>query len=188
MIEVPITPAIIIAAEEMFRTHKSTDSMRLRTDKAPGNTDWTGCVGQAVFAAALKERQMPYQFVNTTRRDFIVCGLRVEVKTKAYTVQPQVTHQVSLYDYIIDHQTCDYYAFVFLQLAEGERRDGPPHAGRFQRAWIAGVKESDEYKKEGYEVKKGEQLLNGVVAMFDSLNLHASQLRPIETLGGPENE
>ena len=188
MIEVVITPAIIVRAEEMYAAARSTARLRFRQEKATGNTTWTGCVGQAVFAAALRERQMPFQFVNTTRRDFIVCGLRVEVKAKAYTVQPQVTHQVSLYDYIIDHQTCDYYAFVFLQLAEGERRDGPPHAGRFQRAWIAGVKQSDEYKKEGYEVKKGEQLLNGVVAMFDSLNLHASQLRPIETLGGSENE
>jgi hypothetical protein len=188
VIEVIITPAIIVRAEEMYAAARSKDSLRFRKDKAKGNTTWTGCVGQAVFEAVIAERKMPMKFINLTTHDYEVCGLRVDVKTKAWSRPAGDDVEVSVFDYIAEHQTVDYYAFVHLQLAPGEDRNGPPSPTRFQRAWLLGVKEKEEYLEAAYTVKKGSVFESGHTAQADSKNLIAAVLHSVEILGGPENE
>lgn len=186
MIEVPITPALIVRAEEMFMQAKSSDSLRFRQEKATGSTTWTGVVGQAVFEQALRDKQMPYLPVNLTTHDYEVCGLRVDVKTKAWSRPAGGDVEVSVFDYIRDHQSVDYYAFVHLQLAYGEDRNGPPSPTRFQRAWLLGVMEKRQYLYLGHEVKEGTVFESGHIAKASSLNLVAEKLLPLETIGGSE--
>lgn len=188
MIEVELTTAIKVRAEEMYAAARSTSNLRFRKDKAKGNTTWTGCVGQAIFEAAVLERKMPLKFINLTTHDYEVCGLRVDVKTKAWSRPADLNVEVSVYDYIADHQTVDYYAFVHLQLAPGEDRNGPPSATRFQRAWLLGVKEKEEYLASAFDVKKGTVFESGHTAQADSKNLIAAVLHRVEILGGSENE
>ena len=188
MIEVILTPAIIVRAEEMFAAARSTNSLRFRKEKAKGNTTWTGCVGQAVFESVIAERNMPLKFINLTTHDYEVCGLRIDVKSKAWSRPAGLDVEVSVFDYIADHQTVDYYAFVHLQLAPGEDRNGTPSATRFQRAWLLGVKPKGEYLAEAYEVKEGTVFESGHIAKASSKNLVAEKLLPVETIGGPENE
>jgi len=188
VIEVIITPAIIVRAEEMFAAARSTNSLRFRKEKAKGNTTWTGCVGQAVFESVIAERKMPLKFINLTTHDYEVCGLKVDVKSKAWSRPAGLDVEVSVFDYISDHQTVDYYAFVHLQLAPGEDRDGPPSPTRFQRAWLLGVKPKEEYLASAYEVKKGTVFESGHIAKADSKNLIAAVLHSVEFLGGAENE
>lgn len=186
MIEVPITPALIVRAEEMFVQAKSSSSLRFRQEKAPGNTTWTGVVGQAVFEQVLHDKRMPYLPVNLTTHDYEVCGLRVDVKTKAWSRPAGNDVEVSVFDYIRDHQSVDYYAFVHLQLAYGEERDGPPSPTRFQRAWLLGVMEKRQYLYLAHEVKEGTVFESGHIAKASSLNLVAEKLLPIDIIGGSE--
>jgi hypothetical protein len=188
VIEVPITPALIIRAEEMFLEAKSSSSLRFRKEKALGNTTWTGVLGQAVFEQVLRDMRMPYLPVNQTTHDYEVCGLKVDVKTKAWSRPASGDVEVSVFDYIRDHQAVDYYAFVHLQLAFGEERDGAPHAGRFQRAWLLGVMDKSQYLYLATEVKEGTVFESGHIAKASSLNLVAEKLLPVETIGGSENE
>jgi len=188
VIEVIITPAIIVRAEEMYAAARSTARLRFRQEKATGNTTWTGCVGQAVFEAAVLERKMPLKFINATTHDYEVCGLKVDVKTKAWSRPAGLDVEVSVFDYIRDHQTVDYYAFVHLQLAPGEDRNGPPSPTRFQRAWLLGVMDKSQYLYLANEVKEGTVFESGHIAKASSLNLVAAKLLPVETIGGPENE
>ena len=188
MIEVVITPAIIVRAEEMYAAARSTARLRFRQEKATGNTTWTGCVGQAVFESVVLERKMPLKFINATTHDYEVCGLKVDVKTKAWSRPAGLDVEVSVFDYIADHQTVDYYAFVHLQLALGEDRNGPPSPTRFQRAWLLGVKAKSEYLAEATEVKEGTVFESGHIAKANSKNLIAAALQSVEQLGGPENE
>jgi hypothetical protein len=188
VIEVPITPALIIRAEEMFLLAKSSNSLRFRKEKALGSTTWTGVMGQAVFEQVLRDKRMPYLPVNRTTHDYEVCGLKVDVKSKAWSRPAGPDVEVSVFDYIRDHQAVDYYAFVHLQLAPGEERDGPPHARRFQRAWLLGVMDKSQYLYLAYEVKEGTVFESGHIAKASSLNLVAEKLLPVETIGGSENE
>ena len=188
MIEVEITPAIIVRAEEMFAAARSTNSLRFRSEKAKGNTTWTGCVGQAVFESVVAERKMPLKFINLTTHDYEVCGLKVDVKTKAWSRPAGLDVEVSVFDYISDHQTVDYYAFVHLQRAPGEDPDGPPSAKRFQKAWLLGVMDKSQYFKLAYEVKEGTVFESGRIAKANSHNMAAENLLPVETIGGSENE
>jgi hypothetical protein len=188
VIEVKITPAIIVRAEEMYAAARSTARLRFRQEKATGNTTWTGCVGQAVFETAVVERKMPLKFINATTHDYEVCGLKVDVKTKAWSRPAGLDVEVSVFDYIADHQTVDYYAFVHLQLAPGEDRNGAPSATRFQRAWLLGVKPKSEYLASAYEVKEGTVFESGHIAKASSKNLIAFVLHNVEQLGGAENE
>ena len=188
MIEVAITPAIIVRAEEMYKAAQSSARLRFRKDKAAGNTTWTGCVGQAVFEAGLLEARIPFKFIDATTHDYEVCGLQVDVKTKAWSKAAWATDPVSVFDYIKDHQTVDYYAFVHLQLAAGEDRNGAPSATRFQKAWLLGVKDATKYFAEAEEVKIGTVFESGHIAKADSRNLAVNKLESIEVLGGPENE
>ena len=188
MIEVPITAALIVRAEEMFQSAQSNAGMRFRKEKATGNTTWTGVFGQAVFEQALRDAKMPFIPMDLTTHDYVVCGLKVDVKTKAWSRPAGADVEVSVFDYIRDHQAVDYYAFVHLQLAPGEDRDGPPSATRFQRAWLLGVMDKAQYLYLGYEVKEGTVFESGHIAKADSLNLVADKLLPLETIGGSENE
>jgi len=188
VIEVALTPALIIRAEEMYAAARSSARLRFRQEKADGNTTWTGCVGQAVFEAAVLERKIPLKFINATTHDYEVCGLKVDVKSKAWSKAAWATDPVSVFDYIKDHQAVDYYAFVHLQLGAGEDRNGTPSATRFQRAWLLGVKEASAYFAEAEEVKIGTVFESGHIARADSRNLPVSKLEPVEVLGGPENE
>ena len=188
MIEVELTPAIIVRAEEMFAAARSTNSLRFRKEKAKGNTTWTGCVGQAVFESVIAERKMPLKFINLTTHDYEVCGLKVDVKSKAWSRPAGLDVEVSVFDYIRDHQAVDYYAFVHLQLAPGEDRNGPPHADKYQRAWLLGVMDKSQYLYLAYEVKEGTVFESGHIAKASSLNLVAEQLLPVETIGGSEND
>ena len=188
MIEVALTPAIIVRAEEMYAAARSTARLRFRQDKADGNTTWTGCVGQAVFEAVVLERRIPLKFINATTHDYEVCGLKVDVKTKAWSKAAWSSDPVSVFDYITDHQRVDYYAFVHLQLAAGEDRNGTPSATRFQKAWLLGVKEAKQYLAEAEEVKIGTVFESGHIARADSRNLPVAKLESVEVLGGPENE
>ncbi len=188
MIEVAITPAIIVRAEEMYKAAQSSARLRFRKDKAAGNTTWTGCVGQAVFEAGLLEARIPFKFIDATTHDYEVCGLKVDVKTKAWSRPAGDDVEVSVFDYIRDHQTVNYYAFVHLQLAFGEDRNGAPSATRFQRAWLLGVMDKSQYLYLATEVKEGTVFESGHIAKASSLNLVAAKLLPVETIGGPENE
>ena len=188
MIEVIITPEIIVRAEEMFKSAQSNAGMRFRKEKASGNTTWTGVLGQAVFEKALRDRLLPYIPVDLTTHDYEVCGLKVDVKTKAWSRPAGDDVEVSIFDYIRDHQTVDYYAFVHLQLAPGEDRNGPPSPTRFQRAWLLGVMDKSQYLYLATEVKEGTVFDSGHIAKASSLNLVAAKLLPVETIGGPENE
>ena len=188
MIEVILTTAIKVRAEEMFKQAQSSSALRFRKEKADGNTTWTGVLGQAVFEAVLSERKMPYIPVDLTTHDYVVCGLKVDVKTKGWSRPAGDDVEVSVFDYIRDHQTVDYYAFVHLQLAPGEDRNGPPSPTRFQRAWLLGVKEKEEYLEAAYTVKKGSVFESGHTAQTDSKNLIAAALHSVELLGGPESE
>lgn len=188
MIEVELTTAIIVRAEEMYQAARSSAQLRFRQDKATGNTTWTGCVGQAVFEAVVLERKMPLKFINSTTHDYEVCGLSLDVKTKAWSKSPWQNDPVSVFDYISGHQKVDYYAFVHLQLAAGEDRNGAPSATRFQKAWLLGVKEANKYFAEAEEVKIGTEFLSGHIARADSHNLPVAKLELVEVLGGPENE
>ncbi len=188
MIEVPLTTAIKVRAEEMFKLAQSTDGLRFRKEKALGNTTWTGVLGQAVFEKALRDRLLPYIPVDLTTHDYEVCGLKVDVKTKAWSRPAGDDVEVSIFDYIRDHQTVDYYAFVHLQLAPGEDRNGPPHADKYQRAWLLGVMDKSQYLYLAYEVKEGTVFESGHIAKASSLNLVAAKLLPVEEFGGSENE
>jgi hypothetical protein len=186
VIEIQLTPAVLIRAEEMYRTAKSSDTLRFRKDKAKGNTSWTGVLGQAVFEQALKDAHLPFRFVDLTTNDYEVCGLKLDVKTKAWSKTPHPSDPVSVFDYISDHQTVDFYAFVHLQLAHGEDRNGPPSATRFQRAWVLGVKDAIAYQEKAEEVKIGDVFESGHVARANSHNLAALHLLPLKALGGTE--
>ena len=188
MIEVEITPAIIVRAEEMFAAARSTNSLRFRSEKAKGNTTWTGCVGQAVFEKVLADRAIPMRFINATTHDYEVCGLKVDVKSKSWARPARGDVEVSVFDYIRDHQAVNYYAFVHLQLAPGEDRNGPPSPTRFQRAWLLGVMEKSQYLYLATEVKEGTVFESGHIAKASSLNLVAAKLLPVEEFGGSENE
>jgi hypothetical protein len=188
MIEVIITPAIIVRAEEMFKQAQSSNALRFRKEKATGNTTWTGVLGQAVFEQALRDRLLPYIPVDLTTHDYEVCGLKVDVKTKAWSRPAGDDVEVSVFDYIRDHQAVDYYAFVHLQLALGEDRNGPPSPTRFQRAWLLGVMDKRQYLYLATEVKEGTVFESGHIAKASSLNLVAAKLLPVETIGGSENE
>ena len=188
MIEVIITPAIIVRAEEMYAAARSKNSLRFRKDKAKGNTTWTGCVGQAVFEKVLADRAIPMRFINATTHDYEVCGLKVDVKSKSWARPARGDVEVSVFDYISDHQTVDYYAFVHLQLAPGEDRNGSPHADKYQRAWLLGVMDKSQYLYLATEVKEGTVFESGHIAKASSLNLVAEQLLPVETIGGSEND
>jgi len=188
VIEVPLTTAIKVRAEEMLKEAQSSNALRFRKEKATGNTTWTGVLGQAVFEQVLRDHKMPYLPVNRTTHDYEVCGLKVDVKTKAWSRPAGDDVEVSVFDYIRDHQAVDYYAFVHLQLAPGEDRDGPPHADRFQRAWLLGVMDKSQYLYLATEVKEGTVFESGHIAKASSLNLVAAKLLPIETIGGSENE
>jgi len=188
VIEVELTPAIIVRAEEMYQAARSTARLRFRQDKADGNTTWTGVLGQAVFEQVLRDKRMPYLPVNRTTHDYEVCGLKVDVKTKAWSRPAGDDVEVSVFDYIRDHQAVDYYAFVHLQLAFGEDRNGAPSATRFQRAWLLGVMDKSQYLYLATEVKEGTVFESGHIAKASSLNLVAEKLLPVETIGGPENE
>jgi hypothetical protein len=172
----------------MYQAARSSARLRFRQDKADGNTTWTGCVGQAVFEIAVLERRIPLKFINSTTHDYEVCGLKVDVKTKAWSKAAWSTDPVSVFDYIKDHQTVDYYAFVHLQLGAGEDRNGAPTATRFQKAWLLGVKEASKYFAEAEEVKIGTVFSSGHIARADSRNLAVAKLESVEVLGGPENE
>lgn len=188
MIEVAITPAIIVRAEEMYAAARSSSTLRFRKEKASGSTTWTGCFGQAVFEQALAERKIPMKFINATTHDYEVCGLKVDVKSKAWSRPAGPDVEVSVFDYIRDHQAVDYYAFVHLQLAFGEDRNGAPSATRFQRAWLLGVMDKSQYLYLATEVKEGTVFESGHIAKASSLNLVAEKLLPLETIGGSENE
>ena len=188
MIEVELTTAIKVRAEEMFKQAQSSNALRFRKEKANGNTTWTGVLGQAVFEAVLSERKMPYIPVDLTTHDYEVCGLKVDVKTKAWSRPAGDDVEVSIFDYIRDHQTVDYYAFVHLQLAPGEDRNGPPSPTRFQRAWLLGVMDKSQYLYLATEVKEGTVFESGHIAKASSLNLVAAKLLPVEEFGGSENE
>lgn len=188
MIEVPITPAIIVRAEEMYQQAHSSDRLRFRKEKAAGNTTWTGVMGQAVFEQALRDERMPYLWVDRTTHDYEVCGLKFDVKSKAWKRAAGPDVEVSVFDYIRDHQTVDFYAFVHLQLALGEDPDGPPSATRFQRAWLLGVMDKAQYLYLSHEVKEGDVFESGHIAKADSLNLVAEKLLPLATIGGAEHD
>ena len=188
MIEVILTTAIKVRAEEMFKQAQSSNALRFRKEKATGNTTWTGVLGQAVFEQVLRDKRMPYLPVNRTTHDYEVCGLKVDVKTKAWSRPAGDDVEVSIFDYIRDHQTVDYYAFVHLQLAPGEDRNGPPSPTRFQRAWLLGVMDKSQYLYLATEVKEGTVFESGHIAKASSLNLVAAKLLPVETIGGSEND
>ena len=188
MIEVILTTAIKVRAEEMFKQAQSSNALRFRKEKANGNTTWTGVLGQAVFEKALRDRLLPYIPVDLTTHDYEVCGLKVDVKTKAWSKAAWASDPVSVFDYIKDHQAVDYYAFVHLQLAPGEDRNGPPHADRYQRAWLLGVMDKSQYLYLATEVKEGTVFESGHIAKASSLNLVAAKLLPVETIGGSEKE
>ena len=188
MIEVELTTAIKVRAEEMFKQAQSSSALRFRKEKADGNTTWTGVLGQAVFEAVLSERKMPFIPVDLTTHDYVVCGLKVDVKTKGWSRPAANDVEVSVFDYIRDHQAVDYYAFVHLQLAPGEDRNGPPHADKYQRAWLLGVMDKSQYLYLANEVKEGTVFESGHIAKASSLNLVAAKLLPVEEFGGAENE
>ena len=188
MIEVELTTAIKVRAEEMFKQAQSSNALRFRKEKADGNTTWTGVLGQAVFEAVLSERKMPFIPVDLTTHDYVVCGLKVDVKTKGWSRPAANDVEVSVFDYIRDHQAVDYYAFVHLQRAPGEDPDGPPSAKRFQKAWLLGVMDKSQYFKLAHEVKEGTVFESGRIAKANSHNLAAENLLPVETIGGSENE
>jgi hypothetical protein len=188
VIEVELTTAIKVRAEEMFKKAQSSNALRFRKEKADGNTTWTGVLGQAVFEAVLSERKMPFIPVDLTTHDYVVCGLKVDVKTKGWSRPAGDDVEVSVFDYIRDHQAVDYYAFVHLQLAPGEDRNGPPSPTRFQRAWLLGVMDKSQYLYLATEVKEGTVFESGHIAKASSLNLVAAKLLPVEEFGGAENE
>jgi hypothetical protein len=188
VIEVELTTAIKVRAEEMFKQAQSSSALRFRKEKADGNTTWTGVLGQSVFEAVLSERKMPFIPVDLTTHDYEVCGLKVDVKTKAWSRPAGEDVEVSVFDYIRDHQAVDYYAFVHLQLAPGEDRNGPPSPTRFQRAWLLGVMDKSQYLYLATEVKEGTVFESGHIAKASSLNLVAAKLLPVEEFGGAENE
>jgi hypothetical protein len=172
----------------MFQAARSTSALRFRTEKAAGSTTWTGCLGQAVFEKALAERRIPMKFINATTHDYEVCGLKVDVKSKSWARPARGDVEVSVFDYIRDHQMVDYYAFVHLQRSLGEDSDGPPSPTRFQRAWLLGVMNKSQYFNLAHQVKEGTVFESGRIAKANSYNLVAEKLLPVETIGGPENE
>lgn len=184
MIEVAITASTIVRAEEMYKTAQSSSRLRFRKEKAAGNTTWTGCVGQAVFESVMADRGVPFKFVDRTTNDYEVCGLTLDVKAKSWSRPAAADVEVSVYNYIRDHQAVDYYAFVHLQLAQGEDRNGPPSPTRFQRAWLLGVMGGSQYLEMATEVKEGTVFDNGFTAKANSMNLVAAKLLPVEVLGG----
>ena len=188
MIEVELTTAIKVRAEEMFKQAQSSSALRFRKEKADGNTTWTGVLGQAVFEKALRDRLLPYIPVDLTTHGYVVCGLKVDVKSKGWSRPAANDVEVSVFDYIRDHQAVDYYAFVHLQLAPGEDRNGPPSPTRFQRAWLLGVMDKSQYLYLATEVKEGTVFESGHIAKASSLNLVAAKLLPVEEFGGSENE
>ena len=188
MIEVPLTTEIKVRAVDMFKQARSSDRLRFRKEKADGNTTWTGVLGQAVFESVLRDKKMPFIPVDLTTHDYVVCGLKVDVKSKGWSRPAGPDVEVSVFDYIRDHQDVDYYAFVHLQLAPGYDRNGPPHPDKYQRAWLLGVMDKSQYLYLAYEVKEGTVFESGHKAQADSLNLVAEKLLPVETIGGPEGE
>jgi|GEM_PF-2350974 len=95
-----------------------------------------GCIGEVVFERFLEHFQVPFDNrTELTDHDYVVNGLRLDVKTKDRTVLPRRNYDNSVPLYNHEHQRPDFYYFVSLYRDASE----PVSAlGRFKEACIVG--------------------------------------------------
>lgn len=158
MREVTIRPEQI---EEAKRKAKEMGALNNSILEGKGNV--YGFLGEIVFAEA-----MGLSPINTFDYDFILDGIKIDVKTKHCTSPPLPKFECSVADVNKD-QDCHFYVFVRVM------KD-------LSRAWILGKKRKADYYNEATFYKKGQEdpnSNNGFEFTADCYNLKISDLMPI---------
>jgi len=165
IIEVPVTEDIRKIAYE-----KADEMGKLNNSILKGKGNEVGFIGEEViknyivntFGGEIEEG-------NHYDYDFVHGGIRYEVKTKQTTVTPKSSYDCSIANFN-PNQKCDVY--IFARLHEF-----------WEKAWILGWMEKDEYFKNSVFLKKGEiDTSNNFIVKADCHNVKILNLHDIKNL------
>jgi hypothetical protein len=155
---------VIIRPEQIEEARRKAKEMgALNNSILEGKGNVYGFMGEIVFAEA-----MGLAFSNTFDYDFILDGIKIDVKTKHCTSPPRPEYECSVADVNKD-QDCHFYVFVRVM------KD-------LSKAWILGKKRKADYYNEATFYKKGQEdpnSKNGFEFTADCYNLKISDLMPI---------
>lgn len=161
------------------------------TYKSNGEGIELGCLSEIIFEKQLDYYQVPsddWSNDNTTVLDYIVRGIRVEIKSKSRTVRPQLDYACTVSHYNFDHQNVDFYYFVSFQ----KSGDGTVGIGGIvwpNSAYLVGASSKQFFKAHSVFLKKGEQDGPNMSIKFDCHNIYIHHTIPnwsfmIKVLGG----
>jgi hypothetical protein len=148
MIEIEITKDMrdsVYALINHMGTHKARNAL---TDKRME----VGYMGEEAVQSILKAKRE-----NTYEYDFIVDGVRIDVKTKASKYPPRGSYDVSIYPQQ-KYQNTDYYAFMRID-------------DQYEKAWLLGIVSKDVFFDNAFVLKKGVPQSNGLIPKSDSYNM-----------------
>lgn len=174
-------PAIEITDEMISSAFARAQLVRLDrtklnqyTYKSNGEGIELGCLSEILF-----ERQLGYYNIpfaewsndNTTVLDYIVRGMRVEIKSKCRTVRPQLNYACTVSDYNFTHQNVDFYYFVSFE------RDGDGSTGIGGIVWphcayLVGASSKQFFKAHSVFLRKGDQDGPNMLIKFDCHNIY----------------
>ena len=155
MIEVEITPAMLVAARD-----KATEMGRLNNSITRGQGNLAGFIGEQIALQV-----MGGKWSNTYSYDLVTDdGTRVDVKTKQTSVPPLPHYDCSIANYKTE-QECDMFAFVRVR-------------NTFDVGWFLGVISKDDFINKATFFKKGEPDPNhkDFVYKADCYNIAIKQL------------
>jgi len=155
MIQVPVTPAMLVDARD-----KAVDMGQLRNSILRGAGNIAGFIGEAIAQQVLGG-----VLSNTYDYDLVLpTGIKVDVKTKQTGFTPLESYDCSIAD-LNTKQDCDYYCFVRVKTD-------------FSIGWFLGVYEKQAYLRDAVFMKKGDvDTSNGYVVKSDCWNIKISQLK-----------
>jgi hypothetical protein len=127
MIEIPLHGLHAAAQARADATPELRRSMR----GAAGNE--VGAMGELVAMRYLNAAGVLYLDEGKVNHDLRTAHGTMDVKTKERTVEPRLTYDCTVPDYVGDAQKPDWYLFVSLL---SDKRAG---VGRFKRGWVLGT-------------------------------------------------
>jgi len=148
---------------------KADEMGKLNNSIKRGLGNEVGFIGEEVVKKWLVDSGALLSGNNTYEYDFIVNGLKCEVKTKLTTVQPKSHYDCSVANFN-PNQKCDYY--IFARVHEF-----------WEKAWILGFLTPKEYYEQATFLKVGEvDPSNNFTVKADCYNVKINMLHDIRDL------
>lgn len=153
IIQLYITPEMIDRAKLRLKTMP-----RLKNSITGNKATLHGFVGEELLSDFFEA-----QVTGEYDYDLIKNGVKIEIKTKRTTVEPQSNFEVSVAEYNI-RQNCNYYAFIRL-------------TKNFDNAWFLGVMPKPVYFMKARKLNKGQiDGTNNFVVKANCWNLRIDEL------------